>query len=106
MKGLTPVSVKNGQALKNSFHLQNQIDQNNTEGNMPIGLPYRQNNSMNMRNTGNHTRMSSLPTNIKGSIGNGSGMQRDVGNGMPLNIAANDITFAGDYKTKYMKFGQ
>lgn len=32
-------------------------------------------------------------------------MQRDVGNGMPLNIAANDITFAGDYKTKYMKFG-
>lgn len=60
---------------------------------------------MNMRNTGNHTRMPSLPSNIKGSIGNASGMQRDVGNGMPLNIAANDITFAGDYKTKYMKFG-
>lgn len=58
-----------------------------------------------MRNAGNHTRMPSLPTNIKGSIGNGPGMQRDVGNGMPLNIAANDITFAGDYKTKYMKFG-
>jgi hypothetical protein len=50
--------------------------------------------------------MPSLPTNIKGSIGNGTGIQRDVGNGMPLNIAANDITFAGDYTTKYMKFGQ
>ena len=50
--------------------------------------------------------MPSLPSNIKGSIGNASGMQRDVGNGnMPLNIAANDSTFAGDYKTKYMKFG-
>lgn len=49
--------------------------------------------------------MPSLPSNIKGSIGNASGIQRDVGNGMPLNIAANDITFAGDYKTKYMKFG-
>ena len=46
-----------------------------------------------------------MPSNIKGSIGNASGMQRDERNGMPLNIAANDITFAGDYKTKYMKFG-
>ena len=59
-----------------------------------------------MRNAGNHTRMPSLPANIKGSIGNGSNLQRDVVNGMPLNIAANDITFTGDYKTKYMKFGQ
>lgn len=58
-----------------------------------------------MRNAGNHNRMPSLPSNIKGSIGNASGMQRDHGNGMPLNIAANDITFAGDFKTKYMKFG-
>ena len=58
-----------------------------------------------MRNGGVHTRMPSLPTNIKGSIGNGGpGIQRDAGNGNPLNIAANDITFAGDYKTKYMKF--
>ena len=71
---------------------------------MTVGMPYRQNNPMNMRNS-NHTRMPSLPSNIKGSIGNASGMQRDPGTGMPLNIAANDITFAGDYKTKYMKFG-
>ena len=48
--------------------------------------------------------MPSLPSNIKGSIGNTSGVQRDH-SGMPLNIAANDITFAGDFKTKYMKLG-
>ena len=39
-----------------------------------------------MRNGANHTRMPSLPTNIKGSIGNGSGIPRDVGNGMPSKL--------------------
>mmetsp|Transcript_5104 Transcript_5104/g.7773 ORF Transcript_5104/g.7773 Transcript_5104/m.7773 type:complete len:90 (-) Transcript_5104:2106-2375(-) len=61
----------------------------------------------------NHSRMPSLPSSIKGSIGvtgpanmnNGqNSKQRQVHPGMPLNIAANDITFAGTYN-QIRKFG-
>ena len=70
-------------------------------------LPYRQGNALHMRNAANHIRMPSLPSNIKGSIGNvAGGIHRDGGNGtMPLNIASNDISFAGDHRAKFMKFG-
>ena len=52
--------------------------------------------------------MPSLPSSIKGSIGgiagpNGSSQKR-AGPGMPINIAANDITFAGGYG-QMRKFG-
>lgn len=52
----------------------------------------------------NHTRMPSLPSSIKGSIGGTGPGQMSIHQrsakpggihpGMPLNIAANDITFA------------
>ena len=73
IKGLTPVGGKSsGQALKNSFHLHNQMhidpNGNGQERENSVGLPYRQN----MRGQG-HTKMPSLPSNIKGSIGSISG---------------------------------
>jgi hypothetical protein len=60
----------------------------------------------------NHIRMPSLPSNIKGSIGNqnmghigNNGQKRGVMHpGMPLNIAANDIKFSGSYN-QIRKFG-
>jgi len=67
---------------------------------MAVGLPYRQGGQVNGRNMGKHTRMPSLPSNIKGSIGNISG-----GNPLPLNIAANDITYAGYQKGKFNPTG-
>lgn len=63
--------------------------------------------------------MPSLPSSIKGSIGNIAGpgnvaqlgahpnvggSKRQVHPGMPLNLAANDITFAGGYN-QMRKFG-
>lgn len=54
--------------------------------------------------------MPSLPTSIKGSIGgiagpNGNSQKRN-GPGMPINIAANDITFSGGYNQMRKFAGQ
>ena len=118
LKGLTPVGNKsnNGQAVKNSFHLHNQMHVDATHGNNErdnsVGLPYRQGG---MRpGHGNQTRMPALPSNIKGSIGvhagvsgaaNGNQARGHSNDGHALNImAANDIAFAGEYKAKFRNF--
>lgn len=63
----------------------------------------------NSRNNSN--RMPSLPQSIKGSIGGYSAhvnqsqnKGRAAGNNMPLNIAANDITFSQSFN-QIRKFG-
>jgi len=97
--------VPNGSKHKMNLSMQMKpLDENE------IGMAARHHVG-NSRN--NHTRMPSLPSNIKGSIGGISGgpnnlMQlqthqnipngkRNLSNNIPLNIAANDITFTNNY---------
>ena len=90
--------------MKNNFHLHNQMHMDPSNGGQQerdnsVGLPYRQN----MR--GGHSKMPSLPSNIKGSIGSVSGAangSRAVPNDPQL--IGSDIPFNHEYKAKYRNF--
>jgi len=97
VKGMTPMSNKSNNQLKNNMHLQG--------SGIHHGQPEEDNSGRQQNSRNGHTRMPSLPSSIKGSIGvQGPGLnsnqvqqKRQVHQGMPLNIAANDITFAGNF---------
>ena len=99
IKGLTPVGQKNqnGQALKNSFHLQNQLHGSSFDQEQ-VGMPYRQ---QNVRQPG-HVKMPSLPANIKGSIGSIAGNQQQRG----VSHDAQGENFQNEFKQKYRNFAQ